>query len=171
MTPTFRLHQGKQDSCIHPLGRESIEAHSGSDLIRSAKANPRHFAESVGVVFDNIHCLRPIFPEQLYRSIGRYAVGRKKGHHVAGTPVGKVRVTNSLQLGLTDPRDGKEPVRLLVQYLQCHIAKCIIDAFSDFRADSLDLSGREIGDHAFPRRNNDLFIGIYLKLQAMLGIF
>ena len=74
------------------------------------------------------------------------------------------------ELILADTGDGQKLFRLLIQYLQGHISKRIIDALCHFRTDAFDLPGREIGNDAFSGWDNLFLVPLDIILNAVFGI-
>ena len=122
------------------------------------------------MVFYDIHRLFSVFFVELYGTVRRDPVRRQKGYHITSTTVGEVGIADFFEFILTDTGDGQKLFRLLVQYLQCHIPKRIIDTLRHFRTDAFDLPGREIGNDAFPGRNDLFLIPLDIILNAVFGI-
>ena len=91
------------------------------------------------MVFYDIHRLFSVFFVELYGTVRRDPVRRQKGYHITSTVVGEVGIADFFEFILTDTGDGQKLFRLLVQHLQCHISKRIIDALRHFRTDAFDL--------------------------------
>ena len=120
------------------------------------------------MVFDNLHCLVPIFLIQLHGTVRRDAMRRQEGNHIACAPVLKIRVTYFSQLVFTDTRYGQQPFWLLIQHIQCTEAKCFINAFGNLRANAFDLTGRQVRNNPFLSRNQYLIIAFNLKLKPVI---
>ena len=166
----FRISQCVEDTLIHTFGRQSVDPHTHGDLICRLEAHAGHFAELIRMVLYDIHRLFSIFFVKLYGTVRRDPVRRQKGYHITSTAVGEVGIADFFEFILTDTGDGQKFFRLFVQHLQCHIPKCIIDTLRHFRTDAFDLPGREIGDDAFPGRNDLLLVSLDIILNAVFGI-
>ena len=122
------------------------------------------------MLLDDGHGLLAVLFVELHRTVCCDTVRREKGHHVSGSPVGKIRVTDLREPCLADAGDPEELIRLLVQNLQRQIPVGIVDLLRDPRANALDLTGAEVPDDAFPAGDDDLVIAVHFKLGAVFGI-
>ena len=117
---------------------------------------------------DDVHRFLPIFPVQLHGSVWGDAIGCQECDHISGATVCQVRIDDPFQLLFADSSYGKKLLRLLVQDLKGVCPKGLIDPFRNFLADTPDLTGRQIGNDAFPGGRDNFFIPFYGKLDPVL---
>ena len=113
---------------------------------------------------DYIKGLAPILTVDLNRSAGSDAMRSQKCNHIPGTSGGKIRIPDLFQFFGTDPSDGHQFLRLMVQDLQCVLPKGIVDLLCDLWTDTFDLTGGQITDDAFFGMGNHFFVSFHLEL-------
>ena len=71
ISAAFRIGQRVENTFIHTLRRQAVDAHTHGNLICRLEANAGHFAELIRMVLDDIHRLLPVFFVELYSTVRR----------------------------------------------------------------------------------------------------